>query len=122
MTKVVIIDNSKDSCGIYTDTLKCAGYDVEYINDEERAVERVCKIKPDLVLLDVLMPKINGLHILDMITKDTNKEMVKVVMLTNVSDSAIREKALKAGAYDYLVKSEINASELLHRIDKVLSR
>lgn len=121
MTKIMIVDNSKDVCSIYTDTLRCAGYDVECINGEEKAVERIRKEQPDLVLLDVLMPKINGLHLLDMILKDESNKKTKVAMLTEVSDSAIAERALRAGAKDYIVKSETPISELLKRIDKVLS-
>ena len=122
MTKIVIIDNSKDACNIYADTLKCAGYHVTYINNEEKAIEFVCKEQPDLVLLDVLMPKINGLHILDLIVKDRCNLKTKVIMLTNVTDSAIREKAVRSGAKDYIVKSEVSVSELLHRVDEVLSK
>jgi len=121
MTKVVIIDNNKEVTSIYADTLRCAGYSVETLNDEEAAVKKICKEKPDLVLLDVLMPKINGLHILDMIQKDSCNTNTRVVMLTNVADSSIMQKSMKAGAKDYIVKSEVSISELLRRIDKALS-
>lgn len=121
MTKVVIVDNNRDVCSIYTDTLRCAGYHVEFINSEETAIEKICKEHPDLVLLDVLMPKINGLHLLDLILKDPCWTKTRVVMLTNVADSAIAEKAMRAGAKDYIVKSETSISELLQRIDRVLS-
>lgn len=121
MTRIVIIDDSRDVCNIYTDTLRCAGYNVECINNGEVAVKKICKEQPDLVLLDVLMPKINGLHLLDLILKDPSHTKTRVVMLTNISDSAIQEKALRSGATDYIVKSETPISELLQRIDKALS-
>lgn len=120
MTKIVIIDNNKDICNIYTDTLRCAGYSVDYINNEETAIKKVCKEQPDLVLLDVLMPKINGLHILELIMKDPCHTKTRVVMLTNVTDSSIQEKAMKVGAKDYIIKSETSISELLKRIDEAL--
>lgn len=121
MTKIVIVDNNKDAGGIYLDTLKCAGYNVSYIGDEEKAIETISKDCPDLVLLDVLMPKINGLHILDMVAKDRCNTKTRVVMLTNVADSAIQKKAMSAGARDYIVKTGVSMSELLQRIDKALS-
>jgi DNA-binding response OmpR family regulator len=121
MIKIVIVDNNEGICDIYADTLKCAGYDVECLNDEEQAVEKICKEQPDLVLLDVLMPKINGLHLLDLILSDRCHKKTVVVMLTELSDEGIRDKALAHGAKDYIVKSEINMSDLLKRIDKVLS-
>jgi len=121
MTKIVIVDNSSDASSIYADTLRCAGYAVECINHEEQAIAKICKSQPDIVLLDVIMPKISGLHILERIKKDSCNTKTKVIMLTNVSDSAIMQKAIRAGAKDYIVKSEVSMAELLQRIDKVIS-
>lgn len=121
MTKIMIVDNNRDICSIYKDTLRCAGYRVDSVNDGEKAVQKVCNEQPDLVLLDVLMPKVNGLHLLNLIQKDTCNKKTKVVMLTDISDSAIQEKAMRAGAVDYIVKSETSIAELLQRIDRALA-
>jgi len=121
MTKVIIVDNNAGACNMYADTLKCAGYDVECLNDEEIAVKKICAERPDLVLLDILMPKINGLHLLDLIMHDPCHKKTVVAMLTQLSDDGIREKALAHGAKDYIVKSETNMTDLLRRVDKVLS-
>jgi CheY-like chemotaxis protein len=121
MTRIMIVDNNEGACDMYADTLKCAGYEVECLSDEEKAVDQICKEQPDLVLLDVLMPKINGLHLLDLILKDPCHKKTIVVMLTQLSDEGIRKQALAQGARDYIVKSEIDMSDLLKRVDKVLS-
>lgn len=121
MTKVLLVDENKDVCSIYMETLRCAGYTIDCTNDGESALAEISKKQPDRVLLDVLLPKVNGLHILDMIQKDYTNKKTKVVVFTDVADSTIREKALKAGASDYIVKSETNMTELLQRIDRVLS-
>ena len=121
MIKVIIVDNNQGVCDMYADTLKCAGYDVECLNDEEIAVKRICKEQPDLVLLDVLMPKINGLHLLDLILHDPCHKKTVVAMLTELTDEGVRDKALAIGEKDYIVKSETNMADLLKRIDKVLS-
>ena len=121
MTKVIIVDNNAGACDMYADTLKCAGYSVECLNDEEIAVKRICSEQPDLVLLDILMPKINGLHLLDLIMHDPCHKKTVVAMLTQLSDDGIRDKALAHGAKDYIVKSETNMTDLLRRVDKVLS-
>ncbi len=122
MTKIIIVDNNQGTCDLYADTLKCAGYDVECLNDEEQAVARICKEQPDLVLLDILMPKINGLHLLDLILNDPCHKQTIVAMLTQVSDRGIRDKALALGAKDYIIKSETDMDELLKRIDGLLSQ
>ena len=120
--KIVIIDNNRDVCRIYEDTLNSSGYQAVAIYDEEKALETINRELPQLVLLDILMPKISGLHILDMICKDHHTCSVDVIILTEVSDSNIREKAMAHGAKDYIIKSETNMEELLKRIDKVISR
>lgn len=121
MTKVIIVDNNAGACDMYADTLKCAGYDVECLNDEEAAVKKICAEQPDLVLLDILMPKINGLHLLDLIMHDPCHKKTVVAMLTQLSDDGIRGKALAHGAKDYIIKFETNMTDLLRRVDKVLS-
>lgn len=120
--KVVIIDNNHDVCNIYRDTLNAAGYDAVAECNEEKALSTINREVPDLVLLDILMPKISGLHILDLICKSEHTCSVDVVILTNVNDSEIKRKAKEHGAKDYIIKSEIDMKELLRRIDKVISR
>ncbi|MEI6266315.1 MAG: response regulator [bacterium] len=119
--RIIIVDNNKDVCRIYEDTLNAAGYSATAICNEEEALDVIYKEKPDLVLLDILMPKINGLHILDRIRNDHHTRSVNVVILTEVSDSNIKEKALQHGAKDFIIKSETEMKELLKRIDEVMS-
>ncbi len=120
--KIIIVDNNKDVCRIYEDTLNSAGYSAISVCDEEKALTEIAKELPELVLLDILMPKISGLHILDMICKDRKTCNVNVIILTEVADSNIKQKAMDHGAKDYIIKSETNMKELLKRIDKVISR
>ena len=120
--KVIIVDNNRDVCRIYQDTLNSSGYEAIAIDNEEVALASIAKEVPDVVLLDILMPKISGLHILDMICKDRQTCDVDVIILTEVADSNIRKKAMDHGAKDYIIKSETNMKELLKRIDKVIAR
>jgi DNA-binding response OmpR family regulator len=120
--KVIIVDNNIDVCRIYEDTLNAAGYDVTAISREEEAISRIASEKPQVVLLDILMPKISGLHILDMICKDKTCRGIDIIILTELSDSNIKKKALEHGAKGYLIKSETSMKELLKKIDKVLAR
>jgi DNA-binding response OmpR family regulator len=120
--KVVVIDNDRDSCRIYVDTLNAAGYDAVAESNEEQALATIGREVPALVLLDILMPKMSGIHILDLICKDHHTCSVDVIILTNVTDSAIKKECLEHGAKDYIVKSDIKLKDLLKRIDKVISR
>ena len=120
--KILIVDNNKDVCRIYEDTLNAAGYFASSIKDEEKALEIIYNEKPDIILLDILMPKISGLHILQRIHKDYHTKEINVIILTEITDSNIKKKAFRYGAKDYIVKSETDMQELLKRIDKVISK
>ena len=102
--KIVIIDNNREVCQIYEDTLNSSGYEAISVCDEERALKTIAEEVPQLVLLDILMPKISGLHILDMICKDHHTCNVNVIILTEVADSNIKKKAMDHGAKDYIIK------------------
>jgi two-component system phosphate regulon response regulator PhoB len=118
--KIFIVDNNRDVCHIYEDTLNSAGYEARAISDEEEALLAIEKDLPDLVLLDLIMPKINGLHILELIKKDSKTRRVQVVILTEVTDSNLRDKAFRKGASDYIIKHETGMAELLRKVRKVL--
>ncbi len=120
--EVLIIDNNQAACEIYSDTLKSAGYKVCTICDEEVAISHLQKNVPDVVLLDILMPKISGLHILESIKRDPKTSKINVVILTELSDPETKKKAHNKGAEIYLVKSEINMTDLLKAVDKSLSK
>jgi CheY-like chemotaxis protein len=118
--KIIIVDNNRDVCRIYEDTLNSAGYEAVSITDEEKALETICKEAPDLVLLDILMPRISGLHLLEMIKKDKCARNVNVAILTELTDSNVRDKALRKGACDYIIKHETDMKGLLRHVREAL--
>jgi two-component system alkaline phosphatase synthesis response regulator PhoP len=121
-SKILIVDNNRDVCHIYSETLKSAGYDVCSICDEEKAIQHILRKKPEVILLDLLMPKVSGMHILETIKRDHETAHLNVIILTELSDAASKTKALNKGADDYLIKSETKMMDLLKAIDKSLSK
>jgi CheY-like chemotaxis protein len=102
-------------------SLRKKGYDVIPAVDGEEALAKAIEQKPDLVLLDVMMPKMNGFEVLVALKADPRVRDIPVIMLTNLAQPDDITRAVKAGAHSYLIKSNMNLDELATRINDALS-
>jgi two-component system phosphate regulon response regulator PhoB len=118
---ILVVDDDTNLTQLYEAALTARGYHVFVANDGEAALTLAEKEKPDLVLLDIMMPEIHGLHVLDILKATPETQAAKVIMLTALGDEATKEKALETGAIDYIVKSQSNMAEILERIGKALA-
>ncbi len=103
-------------------SLRKKGYDVIAAVDGEDALAKTRDHKPDLVLLDVMMPKMHGFDVLHAIKGDPAVRDIPVIMLTNLEQPADIRRAADAGAHSYLVKSNLDLDELAERISDALAR
>ncbi len=119
--KILIIEDEKMLAEMYRDRLIYEGFDVFSAFDAEEGMEMAEKIKPDLILLDILLPRDNGT---DFIEKLRNKEGeisgVTVVAYSNYDDKESREKAMKYGAKEYLIKTNYTPKEVIEIIRKYI--
>jgi DNA-binding NtrC family response regulator len=99
---ILVVDDEKEICTVLSDNLSQEGYRVFTANSGKTALELVKKEKPDLVLLDIRMPEMDGIEVLRRIKK-MKKEIV-VIMLTAYGTLETARKAMKLGAYDYITK------------------
>ncbi len=119
MTKTVLtVDDEPRFVRLIEANLVSAGYTVLTANDGHTAIETIVENTPDLVLLDVMMPEMNGFEVLDRIREFSN---VPVIMLTAKGEESDRVEGLNRGADDYVVKP-FSATELLARVKAVLRR
>jgi len=119
MNKTILtVDDEPRFIRLIEANLKSAGYDVETALDGKEAIEQVVAKKPNLVLLDVMMPEMDGFEVLDRIREFSN---IPVIMLTAKGEEADRVEGLNRGADDYIVKP-FSATELLARVNAVLRR
>ena len=121
MTKkcIHIIEDEPDILMLYKEFLAGAGFDVTTATNGEEGLTKIQEKKYDLILMDVMMPKVDGLGVLQTL-KDAGKKIPTIVMLSNLShDEAVKE-ALALGAKDYVIKSEVNPDQLLEKIKKYL--
>jgi DNA-binding response OmpR family regulator len=120
--KILIIEDDKDLQNLLADRLGASNYDVIRANDGEEAVSMILDQKPDLILLDLLLPKLDGFHVLDRLRHypDPKISEIKVIVLSNLwSDKDIlRAQALKID--QYYVKANTNLDEVYAKIGEIL--
>ena len=118
--KIVIAEDDKFISEMYIAKLSAEGFDVEYAQDGQEAIEKICEIQPDIVLLDILMPKLNGIEVLKRIRADKKVKNTPVIVLTNANEKDHISKAMEMGANDYLIKASFTPDEIVSKIKENL--
>jgi len=120
MKKILFVEDEEALQRAMGDMLERAGYTVLKALDGEAGVAMAKKEVPDLILLDLILPKKNGFEFLEEIKKDASAKNIPVIVLTNLEGSAEVERALSLGATTYLVKANYKLDELLGKIEIIL--
>lgn len=118
--KILIVEDDEAINSMYQTKLKQEGYIPLTAMDGAAALEVAKKEKPDLILLDVILPQIDGFTVLEELKKGKETEKIPVIMLTNLGTEEDREKASKLGATDYIVKASLTPTEIGKAIKKYL--
>jgi DNA-binding response OmpR family regulator len=119
--KVLIVDDDAFLSGIYATKLELEGFEVVSARDGEDGLKAAAKEMPDLILLDVLMPKLDGFEVLKRLKTDDAVKAIPVIMLTNLGQKEDIEKGMQEGAVDYLIKAHFVPAEAVDKIKKVLN-
>ena len=114
--KILLIEEDQFLYKILTVKLKRAGFDVFLAIDGEEGIKKAKETKPDLILLDLILPKINGFAVLSEIKKTPVLKKVPVVILSNLGQESDVEKGLRMGAEDYLIKTNLSLSEIVEKV------
>lgn len=118
---IVLADDEQFIAIAYKDGLERAGYHITVAHDGAEALEAVKNVKPDLVLLDLIMPKLNGFEVLKAIKADDSIKHIPVIILSNLSQPTDEAEARQTGALDFIVKADISLKDLSDRIAKVFA-
>jgi DNA-binding response OmpR family regulator len=121
MASVLVVDDDPDVCDLVTYKLEQSGFDVRRASDGDGALREVAKQIPDLVLLDIMMPGISGLEVLQRWRGSTATAGMPVIMLTAKAQENDVERGFELGADDYVVKP-FSPRELARRVTAVMSR
>ena len=120
MTKVMVVEDDASLREIYSIRLTAEGYEVVSAGDGEEALAAAVREKPELILSDVMMPKISGFDMLDILRATPETAAVKVVMMTALSSEDQRARGEGLGADRYLVKSQVGIEDVINAIHEVL--
>ena len=101
---------------VYRARLELEGFDIKEVHNGEDALSATVEYKPDLILLDAMMPKISGFDVLDILRNTPETTNIRVIMLTALSQPKDKERAEQLGVDDYLVKSQVVIGDVVERV------
>lgn len=114
--RLLLVEDDDALAGVYQTRLETEGFEVRRVDNGEDALATALNFKPDLVLLDVMMPKVSGFDVLDILRNTPETANLKIIMLTALSQESDKERADSLGVDDYLVKSQVVIADVVERI------
>lgn len=119
--KLLVVEDEQYLRDLYVQILKQAGFEVEFASNGEEGYEKMLAHEYDLVVLDIILPSMDGLQVLDKLEKQGKKDHSNVILLTNLGQDLVVAKALAYGVRGYMVKSDYTPEELVTEIKNYLS-
>jgi DNA-binding response OmpR family regulator len=113
MTKILIVEDAQDQLELYAKSFRRAGFEVSGAHDGGHAMDRVRDVRPDIILLDQMMPEVDGTTFLQNLRRFPKYKNVPVILVTGMNDKNLKSKATSLGATDVLVKGEFQLKELI---------
>lgn len=114
--KILLVEDDNELASVYQTRLQAEGFDLRRVPNGEDALAAAIEYKPDLILLDVMMPKVSGFDVLDILRNTPDTHDIKIIMLTALSQDSDKERAQSLGVDDYLVKSQVVIADVVDRI------
>jgi DNA-binding response OmpR family regulator len=120
MAKILIVEDDRFLRELIARKLRNEGYEVLEAVDGEEGLKRIKEEKPDLILLDLILPGIDGFEVLAKAKEDPDTTQIPVIILSNLGQREEVEKGLKLGAIDYLIKAHFTPGEIIEKIKNIL--
>lgn len=114
--KILLVEDDTALAAVYKSRLELEGFEIKEVNNGEEALSAAIQFRPDLILLDAMMPKISGFDVLDILRNTPETAGIKVIMLTALSQPKDKERAESLGVDDYLVKSQVVIGDVVERV------
>lgn len=118
--KILLVEDDAFLISMYVTKFELEGFVVLTADDGEKGLAMAAAQQPDIILLDIMLPKMNGFDVLKGLKKNKETEKIPVILLTNLSQQSEVERGLSMGAQDYLIKAHFMPSEVLDKIKKIL--
>ena len=122
MTKVLLVEDDVALREIYSARFSAENFEVASAGDGEEALTKAISEKPDIIILDIMMPKISGFDILDILRATPETKNTKIIIMSALSQASDIEKGARLGADAYLVKSQATLSDVIDKTKEILVR
>lgn len=122
MAKLLIIEDDPFMRSLYDNTFSLAGFEVVLANDGEQGVNMAKIALPNLILLDMMMPKMSGLDVLIHIKKEETTKHIPIAILSNLAEEEDKKRAFEKGAIAYIVKSEHEPADIVALVQQLLEK
>src|SRR6187549_627557 len=120
MAKIMLVEDDNNLREIYEARLLAEGYEIVSAEDGEQALALAVKERPDLIISDVMMPKISGFDVLDILRSTPETKDTKVIMMTALSQDSDRQRGESLGANKYLIKSQVTLEDVVNAVKEQL--
>ncbi len=114
--KILLVEDDDALASVYTTRFDAEGFMVKRVPNGEEALAAIIEFKPDIILLDVMMPKVSGFDVLDILRNTPDTANIRVIMLTALSQDSDRQRAKDLGVDDYLVKSQVVIADVVDKV------
>lgn len=114
--KILLVEDDISLSAVYRSRLEVEGFEVREVHNGEDALASALEFRPDLIVLDAMMPRINGFDVLDILRNTPETGNMRIIMLTALSQPKDKQRAEDLGADDYLVKSQVVIGDVVDRI------
>ncbi len=114
--KILLVEDDEVLASVYHARLEMEDFEVMEVHDGEQALTAALKYRPDLMILDAMMPKISGFDVLDILRNTPETMNLQIIILTALSQESDRERAEKLGVDEYLVKSQVMISDVIEKV------
>ena len=120
LPRILLVEDDMTVASVYQVRMEAEGFEVRHCSSGEAALQAATDFQPQLILLDIMMPRLNGFDVLDILRHTPQTKDIKVVVLSALSQAADQQRAKDLGADDYLVKSQVVIADVMARIRKLL--
>ena len=121
MKKVLLVEDNEEARGLLKRRLLKDGYEVETANDGEEGLQMLKEVLPDVVLLDIYMPKMNGFDVMEEMKKDSNISNIPVIVISISGEPININRANELGVKDWIIKTELDPKEMTEKIEKLFN-
>jgi len=122
MKKLIIIEDEETLLNLLEKKLNQEGYEVDIARDGKEGLEKIRRNKPDLILLDIVMPKMGGFEVMETLRKDEELKKIPIIIISNSGQPVELDRAKELGVVDWLIKTDFDPQEVVDKVKKQFNK